>query len=306
MIHRLGRRLATFTALLLVTGPAAAETPLERRLMEETGKAFVEVLFGTPAAAIAICESARKLIVPGSPAYSNFQIERCLAAVSEPGGVRGGARCPHYRKQIAIWRASPPPIDRKDEDAAIRRVGYLRFAKEEVAKFCTAGAVPPPRYDPEAMLIQPRAAGGRLETQEGLAYRLPPGFGVKSFDPDSGFAHLREPATDLLLRVERTGLNDRYAHASNYPNREAMPSGAVLTWEYKEFIKGSGSYVMYGRVTLPTAYVVLGISTGARSGSKSVDQAVGLEVFRAIARTVKVIGPRRCIGECGHGVLKSL
>ena len=306
MIHRLGRRLATFAALLLVTGPAAAETPLERQLMAATGKAFVEVLFGTPAAAIAICESARKLIVPGSPAYSNFQIERCLAAVSEPGGVRGGARCPHYRKQIAIWRASPPPIDRKDEDAAIRRAGFLRFAKEEVAQHCTPGAAAPPRYDPEAMLIQPRTAGGRLETREGLAYRIPPGFGVKSFDSDGGLALLRDPVADLLLRVERTGLNDRFTHASNYPNRETMPSGAVLTWEYKEFIRGSGSYVMYGRVTLPTAYVVLSIMTGSRSPSKSVDQAVGLEAFRALARNVKVIGPRRCIGECGPGVLKSL
>ena len=306
MIRRIGLCLAIAATMLVGALPAVAETPIEDALMSATGKAFADSLFKDSAAGIAGCESARKLIKPGMPAYLNFYIERCLATVAEPGGVMGGARCPHYRKVIAIWKATPPPIDRKDEDAAISRARYLRNAKEEVARYCTTGASPPPKYDPEAMLIQPLAAGGRIQTQEGLSYPLPRGFGVKSFNPDSGLAMLRDPAADLDLRVERKGLNDRFTRGSNYPDKETMPSGAVLAWEYIEFIPGSGSYVLYGRVTLPTAYVVLGISTGSRSGVKSVDKEAGLAAFRAIARGVKVIGPRRCIGNCGPGTVKPL
>lgn len=306
MIRRSGLRLAIAAALLLGAPPAVAETPIEHALLSATGKAFADFLFKDPAAGIAGCQSARQLIKPGMPAYLNFYIERCLATVAEPGGVMGGARCPHYRKVIAIWKATPPPIDRKDEDAAISRAGYLRDAKREVARYCTAGASPPPRYDPDAMLIQPRAAGGLLQTQEGLSYPLPRGFGVRSFDPDSGTASLRDPAADLDLRVARKGLHDRFTRESDYPNRETFKSGTVLAWEYIEFIAGSGSYVMYGRVTLPTAYVELGISTGAKSGIKSVDKEASLDLFRAIARGVKVTGPRRCIGNCGPGVVKPL
>jgi len=257
MIRRIGLCLAIAATMLVGALPAVAETPIEDALMSATGKAFADSLFKDSAAGIAGCESARKLIKPGMPAYLNFYIERCLATVAEPGGVMGGARCPHYRKVIAIWKATPPPIDRKDEDAAI-------------------------------------------------SYPLPRGFGVKSFNPDSGLAMLRDPAADLDLRVERKGLNDRFTRGSNYPDKETMPSGAVLAWEYIEFIPGSGSYVLYGRVTLPAAYVVLGISTGSRSGVKSVDKEAGLAAFRAIARGVKVIGPRRCIGNCGPGTVKPL
>lgn len=257
----------------------------------------------TSAAGIAACEDARKLIVPGSPAYLNFYVASCLAKVAERPGVRGGARCPHFRDQIAIWQASPPPIDPNEEDEAIVRARHLRNAKEEVARYCTPGAMMPPPYNPEAMLIPP-TPGGTIETQEGLAYALPAGFGVRSFDPDNGAAGLRNPQTDWAMSVTRTALNDSFTSSRDYPNRETMASGAVLDWEYRDIIPGAGSYVVFGRVTLPTAYVALGIATGAKSATKSVDQPTGLEAFRTIAGSVRVVSPRRCIGECGPGELK--
>lgn len=292
-------------ALLSLPGvhAVAGEPDLEQELKAATGRAVGAVIFDTQAAAIAICEDARKLILPDSPAYLNFHIERCLAAVAEPPGVNGGERCPHYRAEIAIWQASPPPIDPNQEDAAITEARFLREAKAEVAKYCSPGVEPPPPRDPKAMLIEP-SPGGVLETLEGLAYALPDGFGVSRFDPDSGAADLRDPASDVIISVARKGLNDHFTSTSDYPQRETMASGAVLAWEYIEFIPGSGSYVLYGRVTLPGAYVVLGGTTGLTSTRSSVDKEAGLAAFRAIAATVRVTGPRRCIGECGPGALK--
>ncbi len=299
------RDLIGWAALCLLAVDAAADEPdLEQELRMATGKAVAAVIFDSQAAAVAICEDARKLIRPDSPAYLGFHIERCLAAVAELPGVNGGERCPHYRAEIAIWQASPPPVDPSQEDAAIAEARFLREAKADLAKYCSPGTEPPPPRDPNAMLIQP-LAGGVLETQEGLVYSLPSGFGVSRFDPDSGAADLRDPNSDVVISVTRKGRSDRFTSSSDYPQRETMPSGAVLAWEYTEFVPGSGVYVLFGRVTLPDAYVVLGSATGPTSTSHSVDKAVGLQAFRAIAATVRVAGPRRCIGECGPGALKA-
>jgi hypothetical protein len=303
MLRKFASGLAVSCVVFAASGSAVAQQSLERQLLSATGNALIKSIQEDSKAGVAICEDARKLIVPGSPAFLNFYIERCLAAVVEPGGVMGGARCPHYEKAIAIWRASPPKVDPAEEDEAIKRAKMLRQAVEDSARYCTPGASPRAFADPEAMAIPP-TPGATLETQEGLAYALPPGFGVKSFDPDSGLAILRDPVADLILRVERKGLNDASARSLNYPDRETMPSGAVLAWEYNELIQGSGSYVLYGRVTLTNAYVVLGVTTGAKSAEKSVDKSAGLELFRKIAGSVHVIGPRRCIGECGPGKLQ--
>lgn len=58
------------------------------------------------------------------------------------------------------------------------------------------------------------------------------------------------------------------------------------------------------RSALPDAFVVLNMSTGAKSNAKSVDKTAGLEAFRVVAASEDVIGPRRCVGECEPGALK--
>jgi len=302
MARRFVRCAAAAIVTLGLAGTAAADPPTEQQIKSAIGAAIGKS-FSDAAAGIAGCEDARALLTPGSPAWLGFYIEQCLATVSEPGGVMGGARCPHYQKQVEIWRSSPPPVAPGEEDTAISRVKAFRQARESLANYCTPGASPKPPESPDALVIPVTTKDATLQTQEGLTYTLPAGYGVSSFNPDSGLALLRDPAADLILRVERKGLNDRFTASSNYPDKETMPSGAVLQWEYQEFIPGSKHYVLYGRVTLPNAYVVLGISTGSKSGDKSVDKDTGLVLFRKIAGSVRITGPR-CIGDCKPGVLK--
>lgn len=297
------RWFALCLAALIATAPAAfAYPPEEKVVVLQVGEAIGISIFQTPEAAVDACEAARKLIKPSAPKYLAFHVERCLGLVVEDGGVKGGKRCPHYKNALAIWKASPAPVDPNDEDAALSRAKFVREMKEEVAAYCTPGAAPPKKRDPNAMTLAPRA-GATLETMEGLSYALPDGFGVASFDPDSGLANLRNPATGLGLRIERVALNSSEAKDS-YPQKEVTPAGTRWEWEYKEFIPGSGFYVIYGKVTLANAVVVLGASDERKESKKGIDKDVGLALFRKIAESVRVTGPRKCIGECGPGTLK--
>ncbi len=291
--------LAMAGTVLLAVPSAWAYPPAEETVIAATVKAELKGIFESPQAGAAACEAARSLIAAGAPKYLAMHVERCLGLVT-PAGAHA-ERCAHYQSALAIWKASPAPIDLDDDDSGIVRAQFVREMKQDVAAGCNE-ADKPADTDPDRLLIAPKA-GAVLTTQEGLSYALPDGFGVRSFDPDSGLANLRNPTTHMIIRVERSSLHSASTIALKFPEREILAPGVLLEWDYKEFLPGTGAYVLYGRITLPTAYVVLGVTTYGKSSPKGVDKATGLSVLHRIAQTVRVTGPRRCIGECGPGRL---
>lgn len=299
-MHRALSAVMIFSAALLFAVPAQALPPAEAALMAETGKAVVARLTNSREAAMAICEASRGLITPASPKYLAFYPERCLATFAEEGGVMGGARCPHYASAIATWTVSPPPIDRSDEDAALDRARFLRQIKSDYAAYCGANPPGPLKFDANAMLMVPMS-GAVLRTQEGLSYALPAGFGVRSFDPITGAANMRNPITNADLNVARQNRNTGYTAEHGYADKETVAPGVELEWEYVDFLPGVSSYVMHGRVALPTAYI--SINLGNLKAAAGIDKTEGLAAMRTIAKSVKVTGPRLCIGECKAGSL---
>lgn len=293
-----------FIAAAGFSGAAFAYPPEESAMLSFTGKAMVASFTQGHDAAMAICESSRASLTAQSPKYLAFYIERCLATFAETGsvngGVDGGKRCPHYERAIAIWRATPPPLDRNDEDSAIGRARFLREIKEDYAAYC--GANPPGKPKPPAAtaMVVPPMADATVTTGEGISYALPAGFGVRMWDPDTGAAHLRNPVTGDDFSVMRQS-SDWAVKMGALPEKETVAPGVAMEWEYVEFLPGAKSYVMHARVPLPMATISIG--AGNLAAPAGIDKAAGLAALRAVAKSVKIIGPRQCIGDCKAGTV---
>jgi hypothetical protein len=59
--------------------------------------------------------------------------------------------------------------------------------------------------------------------------------------------------------------------------------------------------VFYARVKFDDAIVNIGMSSSDKADKDGVDKATTLDIARKLAESIKVLGPRRCIADCGPG-----
>lgn len=284
-------------SLAVVCPPARALAPADKEMLAVIGKSFGKLLFGGQEAARAVCEEGRAGLEEKSPKYLSAYIEACVGLSASPRGPgKKTASCPYFRRALQIWKENPPPKD--DDDSRITR--SLKRAEWEnfLAENCDEEAAARAAAKPAKAAPIPRIPGGIVETQEGLSYELPPGWSVRRFDAVSGWTIIEGPDR-YTIDIVRSSKDDYDA----YPDQEKLPDGRALETEYKEFIPRSRNFMLNGRLMLEKGYVELSC---VRSDSpEGVDKERCLAWVRAVAGSVKVLGPRRCIGDCPPGTVKA-
>lgn len=140
-------------------------------------------------------------------------------------------------------------------------------------------------------------AGSIVETQQSTSYEVPAGWSVERWTEKTGEAVLKNASTGNILIVERYGLSGT---PSNYPNREAV-GDRTLTWEYVD-IFGEGYFTLSGEVKFKDALIRMWFATTLVAG---VDKEASLAAMRVIAKSVKILGARKCwpAGECPPGTV---
>jgi hypothetical protein len=289
------RLLALAFVALGAASAAHAQTSLESKMRQAVGKAMVSLIFTSHAAALADCNASKALLTADTPKFLAAYSESCFAVAARKRAGPGNDElsCPYYLRAIEIWRVSPPPMD--NEDAAIDRASLLKVWRTYAAKYC---GTPDPTTRTDMGPIAPVAPGSRLETQEGISYRVPDGWTVERFYDDSGSALLKDASGVYFIDVKRSGVKDK----DDYSNTETLRSGQVLEWKHYEWLKKSGDHVTRGRVKLPAGYLKLYVT--ARGLKAGVDKDVSLKLIRVIADSAKIVG-KRCIGNCGPGKIVS-
>ena len=141
--------------------------------------------------------------------------------------------------------------------------------------------------------------GATVETLEGISYVMPGGWAVEKFDETGGHATFKNDALKYALLVERKAADN----PGDKGERETLSSGRVLEWEHIPFIPGGRFYVFYARVNFDDASVNIGMSSYDKASNDGVDKATALGIARTVAESMKVLGPRRCIAECGPGTI---
>jgi len=287
MIRLLALALVAFGA----ASAAHAQTSLESRMKQAVGKAIVSLIFPGGDAALAGCNAAKALLTAGTPKYLAAYSESCFAVAARKRAGPGNDElsCPHYLRAIDIWRVSPPPMD--DEDTAIARASLLKSWRTYAAKHC---GTPDPTARTDMGPIARIAPGSRLETQEGISYRVPDGWTVEHFSEASGNAMLTDASGNYSIDVRRSGVKD----SEEFTNTETLPSGLALEWKHYEWLKKSGDHVMMARAKLSAGYLKMYVT--ARKLKAGVDKDVSLKLIRGVADSVKIVG-KRCIGNCGPG-----
>lgn len=269
---------------------ARAGDDLEGKMLKSIGKAFAAYLLQTGEDAGVHCEQASALLTGKPPTYLNAYIEECRAIVSliHDKGEKNAKRCTLYTKAIDIWRTSPPP--RNDEDAALTRAGRLVSWKDAAAKAC--GTPRPPRR----ALAVAVPDGAMVETQEGIAYTMPGGWTVSRYDEVSGAAEFRHGGLNYVMSVARAT-----KATTGYPNTDTLANGRTIQWEHGELIKGVGGSAFFAVIALDEGRIYVGITS--LSKDVKVDRETAMAIVRRIATDAKVLGPRRCIGECRDGTV---
>lgn len=143
-------------------------------------------------------------------------------------------------------------------------------------------------------------AGKIVETQQSMSYELPEGWTVSRWT-QMGEASLKNEKSGDSLHVERHGLAST---PTNYPNSEKIDGERTLTWEYKDFWK-SGDFTLSGEVKLKDAIVRMSAGN-ASAPFTGANKEAALKAMRSIARSVKIVGPRKCwwMRECPPGEVK--
>jgi hypothetical protein len=278
-------------ATLLAAAPAVAAADLEKEMTAATGKAVSKMIFGTQEEARAECEAGRAQLSTRTPKYLAAYIEACVALTVSPFGPgKKPDSCPYYQRAVDIWRDSPPP--KSSDDVALSRARKLKQWKDAIAESCPTAAAAKAKPTP---IVVPE--GATVETLEGISYVMPGGWTVENFDETGGHANFENDTLKYGLLVERKAANDK----GDYTEKEPLSSGRTFEWEHKEFIKGSGFYVFYARVKFDDAIVNIGMSSSDKADNDGVDKTTALDIARKLAESIKVLGPRRCIADCGPG-----
>lgn len=287
--------LSVILTALLTASPAFAAADLEKELMVATGKAMAKMMFGDKRdEARAECEAGRARLSPGAPKYLSAYVEACLAyTVSKFGPHKKPETCPYYQRAIDIWRDNPPPRD--NDEIALQYAEKLKQWKDALAENCPSAAAPATAK--MAPIVVPE--GATVETLEGISYVMPGGWTVEEFMPVGGSAYFENSALKYAMAVEREAANDS---DDIYSERETLRSGRMFAWKYGEVF--DGYYALYARVKFDDANVDIGISS-AKDGPDAgvVDKTTALGIARKLAESMKVLGPRRCISDCGAGTV---
>ncbi len=140
---------------------------------------------------------------------------------------------------------------------------------------------------PMALLAMSAAAiaGSIVETQQSTSYEVPAGWSVEFWAEWTGEAVLKNASTGGFMTVQRYGL---LGEPNNYPNSEAV-GDRTLTWGYRDII-GGGYFTLFGEVKFKDAFIRMSFS-GTRG---VVDKEANLAAMRVIAKSVKILGARKC------------
>lgn len=280
--------------------PAAqAKDALEEAMQSAMGGAVIKMISATKEEARAECEAARLLLPVTAPKYLSAYVEACFGmTASEFGPQKKPDSCPYYQRAVEIWRDNPPPAD--NDEVALRHAKMLRGWKKSVAENCPATDIAPtPAPDPAKFAPIAVPVGATVETLENLSYVMPGGgWTANYFNPTGGNALFKNSGLEYNLSVQRRGANE----PGDYPEQEKLGSGQILEWQYTSFAGSGKNYMFFARVKFAEAAVDIGI-TSSGSSDAGVDKATALEVARKLAETIKVLGPRRCIADCGPGTI---
>lgn len=259
------------------------------------GKTVAQMIYGTPETARAACEAGRAELTDASPKYLGAYVEACLALAAAPTGPgKKPAACAYHQRALKIWKENPPPKD--DDDSQIARASRQREWRLAAEKDCPEDPGEKTKPKPAAL---PEIPGGIVETQEGLSYELPDGWTVRSFSDISGSANLKGP-DGYMMTVERSGL-DGY---SGYPDKEKLPDGREMQTEFKPFLPQTKSnHVLYARIMLKDECIRFGMTR--MQSAEGVGKDRGFDWLRAVASSARVVGPRRCIGDCPPGTVRA-
>lgn len=289
--------IGAMVCFLGVSSAVSAEDELEKKMMEATGKAVVAMIWGTKEEARAECEAARQLLLPvAAPKYLSAYVEACYGlTASKFGPQKKPESCPYFQRAVDIWRENPPPAD--NDEVALRHAGKLKEWKDFVSENCpsTDVATSPPS-DAVGKLPVAVPEGATVETLENISYVMPGGWTLEGYVATGGNAYFKNNALDYNLSVQREAGDA----TGDYPETEVLHSGRNLDWKYTSFVEGGKYYMFFARVKFADAQVHIGI-TSSGSSEGGVDKATALGIARKLAETIKVLGPRRCIGECGPG-----
>ncbi len=143
-----------------------------------------------------------------------------------------------------------------------------------------------------------------VTTQQSVAYELPDGWTVDRWTKKTGEAVLKNAKNGDLIAVERYGL---MGDAASYANVEKIGDDRTLSWEYADNPLTPGDVTLRAQLTFSDAKVAARINIGAQTLTfKGIDKDTDLAAVRAIAKSLKVTGPRACwpAGECPPGTVE--
>lgn len=137
-----------------------------------------------------------------------------------------------------------------------------------------------------------------VETEEAISFTMPDGWSLSNFSERTGSALLVHGASGMKLLVERYGFAGKQ---DPYKNKTPLSGGRTLEWQYTTKLWP----LLQGRVTLADAHILIGITS--KDLKSAVPQEAGMAALRRIGETVKVLGPRKCIGgECKPGTVTEI
>jgi len=283
---------------LWIVPSAHAENPLEEKMTSAMVNALIKQITGTNEEAREECEAARKLLPPAAPKYLSAYVEACFGLVVSPGGPQKKPEsCPYWQRAVQIWRDYPPPAD--NDEIALKHARKLEGWKNSVAKDCPSAGIAPTASADSAKATPIVVPGGAtVETLENISYVMPGGWIIDRFNPTGGGAYFKNSALEYTLAVYRGAANE----TGDYPEKEKLGSGRILEWKYTSFVGSGKHFMFFARVKFDAADVYMGM-TSSGSSEAGVDKATALEIVRKLAETMRVLGPRRCIADCGPGTI---
>jgi hypothetical protein len=271
---------------LLIASPALAADDLEKQIVAATGKAVDKMIFGPKEEAPVQCEIARKLLPSSAPKYLSAYIEACLGFTEAALGKEPEA-CRHYQSAIETWRKNPPPAT--NDEIALKHVTTLEGWKGIVGRSCPSAGPSTVRASEPTMIAVPE--GATVATLEGISYVMPGGWALAKFNETGGYAYFNNSTLKYNLRIERKAVDHPGAEGVE-AERETLSSGHVLEWHAE-----SNSLAAYVKFDDAVVYInFFSIET-------RVDQETALDLARQIAESLKVLGSRRCIEDCGPGTI---
>lgn len=271
---------------LLVASPAFADDDLEEKVVAATGKAVDKMIFGPKEEAPVQCEIARNLLPASAPKYLFAYVEGCLGFTEAALGNKPEA-CRHYQSAIETWRKNPPPAT--NDEIALEHASTLDGWKSVAGRSCPSAGPSTVRASEPPPIALP--GGATVATLEGISYVMPDGWALAKFNEIGGSAYFDNSTLKYGLKIERLAVDHPGAEGVE-AERETLRSGHVLEWH-------ATSNYLDAYVKFDDAVVYISFF----SIETSVDQATALGLARQIAESMKVLGPRRCIEDCGPGTI---